>query len=201
MITMYSECTCSSKVFVFYWHVTHVQSDLPGFAPFGASDACPAPILYCTALSSISITYSQWSFVTVRPRGCLHWQPFFTRTSQTPLAIPMSTSDQTAGPSTDNFTAIFNAASVEYQTLTGKSLDTHPLAARLDSCHNPEAISDVLRTQAQAFSKFRKGDERLMAWLDPTVHILCTFSDTLGEGVGLVSNLIYLHDCSRTPSS
>jgi hypothetical protein len=98
----------------------------------------------------------------------------------------MSASDQTAGPSTDNFTAIFNAASVEYQTLTGKSLDTHPFAAQLDSCHNPEAISDVLRTQAQAFSKFRKGDERLMAWLDPMVHILCTFSDTLGEGIGLV---------------
>ena len=103
----------------------------------------------------------------------------------------MSTSDQTAGPSTDNFTAIFNAASVEYQTLTGKSLDTHPFAAQLDNCHNPEAISDVLRTQALAFSKFRKGDERLMAWLDPTVHILFTFSGTLGEGIGLVSNLIH----------
>jgi len=113
----------------------------------------------------------------------------------------MSASDQTAGPSTDNFTAIFNAALVEYQTLTGKSLDTHPFAAQLDSCHNPEAISDVLRTQAQAFSKFRKGDERLMAWLDPTAHILCTFSDTLGEGIGLVSNLIHLRDCSLTPSS
>jgi hypothetical protein len=113
----------------------------------------------------------------------------------------MSASDQTAGPSTDNFTAIFDAASVEYQTLTGKSLDTHPLAAQLDNCRNPEAISEVLRTQAKAFSKFRKGDESLMAWLDPMVHILCTFSDTLGEGIGLVSNLIHLHDCCRTPSS
>jgi hypothetical protein len=97
----------------------------------------------------------------------------------------MSTSNQTAGPSTDNFTAIFNAALNEYQRLTGKRLDTHPFAAQLDTCQNPEAISNLLRTQAQAFSKFREGDERLMAWLDPTINILFTFSGTLGEGIGL----------------
>jgi hypothetical protein len=105
----------------------------------------------------------------------------------------MSASNQTAGPSTaDNFSAIFNAASIEYHRLTGKFLDTHPLAAQLDTCQNPEAISNVLRMQAQAFSKFREGDERLMAWLDPTIHILFTFSATLGEGIGLVSNLVHL---------
>jgi hypothetical protein len=103
----------------------------------------------------------------------------------------MSTSDQTAGPSTstDNFTTIFNAASIEYQTVTGKRLDTHPFAAQLDTCDSPKATSDLLRAQAQAFSKFRKSDEKLMAWLDPTVHILFTFSATLGEGIGLVSRL------------
>ena len=105
----------------------------------------------------------------------------------------MSASNQTASPSTDNFAAIFNAASAEYQTLTGKSLDTHPIVTQLDNCLTPEAISNVLRTQAQAFSKFRKGDERLMAWLDPTIHILFTFSDTLGEGIGLVSDLVHLN--------
>jgi hypothetical protein len=105
----------------------------------------------------------------------------------------MSANNQTAGHSTDNFTAIFNAASIEYQTLTGKRLDTHPFAAQLDNCQNPEAISNILRTQAKAFSKYRKGDERLMAWLDPTINILFTFSATLGEGIGLVSSLVHLH--------
>ena len=71
----------------------------------------------------------------------------------------MSASIQTAGPSTDNFTAIFNAASKEYERLTGKRLDTYPLAAELDACQNPEAISNVFRMQAQAFRKFRQGDE------------------------------------------
>jgi len=103
----------------------------------------------------------------------------------------MSTNHQVAGPSGDNFTAIFNAASTEYYSVTGKRLETHPLAAQIDTCRNPEAVSNLLRTQAQAFSKFRQADEKLMAWLDPMVHILFTFSATLGEGIGLVGRLIH----------
>jgi len=104
----------------------------------------------------------------------------------------MSTTNQPAGPSTstDNFTAIFNAASTEYARVTRKRLDTHPFAAQLDTCDSPKAVLDLLLTQAQAFSKFRWGDEKLMAVLDPTVHILFTFSAMLGEGVSLVSPLV-----------
>src|SRR5579863_4343378 len=109
----------------------------------------------------------------------------------------MSTTNQTAVTSaltsTENFTAIVNAASAEYQRVTGKRLDIQPFAAQLDTCDSPRAVSDVLRTQAQAFSRFRKGDEKLMAWLDPTVHILFTFSATLGERIGLVSRLNSSH--------
>jgi hypothetical protein len=102
-----------------------------------------------------------------------------------------STSNQTAGPSTDSFTAIFDVAVTEYQTMTGNRLNTHPFAAQLDACHTPEAIADVFRIQAQAFIKFRKRDAKLMAYLDPIVQILFTFSATLGEGIGLVSPIIY----------
>jgi hypothetical protein len=101
----------------------------------------------------------------------------------------MSASNQTADLSTDNFTAIFDAAIDEYQTLTGKTLDTHPFATQLDTCQNPESVLNLLRTQAQAFSKFHKGDEKLMTWLDPTIHILFTFSNMLGEGISLVRKL------------
>jgi hypothetical protein len=138
--------------------------------------------------------------------GCVCWfaralHHIFIRnlcSSQYPISppspLPMSTVNQTAGPSrsTDNFTAIFQAALDEYQTVTGKSLDTHPFATQLDDCDSPEAFSNVLRTQAQALSKFRKGDEELMAWLTPTINILYTFSRTIGEGIGLVSRIIRL---------
>ena len=84
----------------------------------------------------------------------------------------------------------FNAASTEYYRVTKNRLDTYPLAAQLDSCHCPEDISNVLRSQAHAFSKFHEDDEKLMKWLTPTINILCTLSDTLGEAITLVSWLI-----------
>ena len=104
----------------------------------------------------------------------------------------MSTTNQTAGPSSNNFLAIFNAAEAEYRRVTGKRLDTHPFATKLNTCRSPEDISNVLRTQAQAFSKFCEGDEKLMKWLEPTINILFMFSDTLGEVISLVSSLVHL---------
>jgi len=136
-----------------------------------------------------------WLCLLVRPSPSPHLHPpSVLLPISLPSPLPMSAIKQTAGPSrsTDNFTAIFQAALHEYQTVTGKSLDTHPFATQLDDCDSPEAFSNVLRTQAQALSKFRKGDEKLMAWLDPTINILYTFSGTLGEGIGLVSHLICL---------
>jgi len=103
----------------------------------------------------------------------------------------MSTSNQTTtGPSTDNFTAIINVASAEYQMVTGSSLNTHPFATQLGTGNSPEAVSNILRTQTEAFSKIRKSDEKLMAWLDPMIHILFVLSGPL-EGIGLVSLLVH----------
>jgi hypothetical protein len=99
----------------------------------------------------------------------------------------MSTATQTTDSSTSNFTAIFDAASQEYKTLTKQDLGTHPFAAALEGYNTPDAILGVFRKQAQAFDKVRKGEDKLMAWLTPIVNILFTFSATLGEGIGLVS--------------
>ena len=71
--------------------------------------------------------------------------------------------------------------------LTKKDLATHPLAAVIEGFNSPDAILSVFRKQASAFDKFRKGDDKLMEWLTSIVKILYTFSEILGEGVGLVS--------------
>ena len=99
----------------------------------------------------------------------------------------MSTNNQTAGPS-HHFTAIFEVAKSEYQKVTGKSLDTHTFAAKLVGCDSPEAFSNVLQMQAEAFSSFCKRDKKLMKWLRPIVNVLFTFSGTIGEGAGIVSH-------------
>lgn len=118
--------------------------------------------------------------------------PFPRRFGLTPLFIPiyMSVSSRTASPSPDNFTAIFDSAWSEYEKVTGKRLNAHPLTAQLDSCDSPKAVLNILRTQAQVFEKERRGDEKLMEWLGPTVNILFVFSSMLMEGIGLVSILI-----------
>ena len=99
----------------------------------------------------------------------------------------MSTSNQTTDLSPSNFAAIFDAASLEYKSLTKQDLATHPLAAAIEGYNTPDSILNVFRNQASAFDKFRKGDDKLMEYLTPIVNILFTFSETLGEGVGLVS--------------
>lgn len=105
----------------------------------------------------------------------------------------MSASNRTAGPSTDSFATIFNAATSKYQRMSGKRLDTHPFASELETCHNPEAILTILQTQAQAFMEFRQGDETLMACLGPTVRILFRLSEAIG--IELVGHLFLL--CER----
>jgi hypothetical protein len=69
----------------------------------------------------------------------------------------------------DNFMAIFQVALTEYKTVTGKPLHTHPFVTEFKSCDSPQAVSTVLRNQAQAFSKFHNNSEKLMQWLDPIV--------------------------------
>ena len=102
----------------------------------------------------------------------------------------MSISSRTASPSPDNFTAIFDSAWSEYEKVTGKRLNTHPLTAQLDTCDSPRAVFEILRTQAQVFGKDRKVNEKLMEWLNPTVDILFVFSSMLVEGIGLVGILL-----------
>jgi hypothetical protein len=119
--------------------------------------------------------------MTYQPTQRFHSSPFPTPTS------PLSTTNQTTDLSTANFTAIFDAASSEYKTLTKQDLETHPFAAEFENSDSPDSVVNVFRKQAQAFDKFRKGDDKLMAWLTPIVNILFIFSGTLGEGIGIVS--------------
>ena len=105
----------------------------------------------------------------------------------------MSANSQTTNTSMSNFTAIFDAASHEYKTLTKQDLATHPFAAALQGYNSPDSILNIFRDQAQAFDKFRQGDDKLMEWLAPIVNILFTFSESLGDSVGVVSPLLFIY--------
>ena len=98
----------------------------------------------------------------------------------------MSHSHLTApGSSLSNFQVIINNALEVYEKRTKKNLVAHPLASRLQACNSPGDIFAVLQQQIQGLNQSRSVDERLTKWLDPTIHVLFTFSQTVGT-VGLV---------------
>jgi hypothetical protein len=97
-----------------------------------------------------------------------------------------STSTSTTTSST-NFQLIFNNALKEYERRTKNDLLAHPLAAELQDCNSPGEILSVLHQQVQELDQSPSSDDRWTKWLDPTVNVLHTLSDTLAEGVSLVS--------------
>ena len=101
--------------------------------------------------------------------------------------------------SRSNLDLIFNAALRTYKKKTGNDITSHPLATELQSCDSPDAILAVLRKQIPTPDRSQNGDETFAKSLIPTVNVLYTLSNTLGEGVGLV--IIAISSLLRTPCS
>jgi hypothetical protein len=89
--------------------------------------------------------------------------------------------------SSSNFRLIIENALKAYEKRTKKDLFAHPLASQLQACDSPNAILAVLQLQVQGLDKSQSSDDRWSKWLGPTVNILYSLSETLGEGIGLVS--------------
>ena len=113
---------------------------------------------------------------------CTQAQALTSLLSQKSFSI-MSSPSQLAAPSS-NFKSMLDTALAEYKKKTGNDLLAHWLAAELQTCESVDAVLDILRDQAKAFE--RSGDQRVMRWIDPLVHVLYTFSGALGDGVSLV---------------
>jgi hypothetical protein len=97
---------------------------------------------------------------------------------------------QTSPPTTpsSNYRAIFDSTLEAYRKKTKEDLRSHPLLAKFESCHSPDAILAELRQQLLAFDQpGASRNDRLTRWLKPTVNVLCAFSATIGENLGLVS--------------
>ncbi|KAI0293764.1 hypothetical protein BC826DRAFT_367513 [Russula brevipes] len=96
----------------------------------------------------------------------------------------MPASGQAADPSTSNIQAIFEVAFAEYETLAGQDLKKHPFVADFDCCNSPDAALDIIQKQARVLDG--SNGDKLLRSLSPVVHILSEFSETLGEGIGLI---------------
>ena len=89
--------------------------------------------------------------------------------------------------SSSNFQLIFDNALKAYEKRTKNDLLVHPLASQLQACDSPDAILVVLQQQVQELDQSQNNDDRLSKWLGPTVNILYSLSETLGEGICLVT--------------
>ena len=85
-----------------------------------------------------------------------------------------------------NLDAIFNAALKAYKKKTGNDITSHPLATELQSCDSPDAILAVLQKQIPTQDQSQSSDGTFTKYLIPTVNVLYTLSETLGEGISLV---------------
>ena len=90
-----------------------------------------------------------------------------------------------ATASSSKFQSIINDALKVYNKRTKNDLLLHPLATELQNCESPADILAVLQHQLNGLDQSRSGDDRWTKWLDPTINVLLTFSQTAGT-VGLV---------------
>ncbi|KAI9437184.1 hypothetical protein H4582DRAFT_2129609 [Lactarius indigo] len=106
--------------------------------------------------------------------------------SQAPAPVSMPQDPATtSSESSSNIEAIFDAALKSYNKKTKNDLKNHDLFEQLETCDSPAAI--LASFQAFQFDPSRTAaDDRLKKWLVPTINVLCAFSGTLSEGVGLV---------------
>ena len=99
-----------------------------------------------------------------------------------------------ATPTSSNFQQIFDNALKAYKKRTKNDLLKHPLAGRLEACDSASSIRTVLQEQVQELDQSQRSNTK---WLDSTVNVLHTFSETLGEGVGSVC----VRTCPRSTAS
>ena len=79
---------------------------------------------------------------------------------------------------------MLDAAIIKYKKKTGKDLQAIWLASELQTCKSVDSVLDVLQDQANTLD--RSDNQKLIRWIDPLVHVLSTFLDSLGDGVILV---------------
>ena len=123
----------------------------------------------------------------------MHSSPTLSHYSTLSLRAVMSTEPSTS-TSHSKFVPLFNAALEAYKHKTKKDLASHPLLPSLQSCSSSEAVLTVLREQIPGFSESHNSDDGLTKWVTPTVDVLYAFSDTLGQGIGLVSTELFLYE-------
>ena len=96
--------------------------------------------------------------------------------------------------SSANFQSILDAALDNYIKQTGIDLTKHPSADKLQNCHSPDDVLQILSETESAFKDYRDQHRNLIDRLRPVVQVVHAFSAVLGEAAALVSLHFSLSD-------
>ena len=80
-----------------------------------------------------------------------------------------------------NFQSVLNAALDNYVKQTGVDITKHPSAEKLQNCHSPEDVIQLLSEGETAFKDYRDKHRNLIDHLRPVVRIVYAFSAILGD--------------------
>ena len=84
-----------------------------------------------------------------------------------------------------NFQFILDAALESYTKQTGIDLTKHPSADKLQYCHSPEDIVELLLERETAFKDYRNKYGKLIDCVRPAAQIVHAFSGAFGEAAGV----------------
>ena len=91
--------------------------------------------------------------------------------------------------STANFQSVLDGALDSYIKQTGVDITKHPSADKLQNCHSPEDIIQLLLERETAFQNYQGAKFcDLIDRLRPAVRVVHAFSNVLGEAASLVSS-------------
>jgi hypothetical protein len=80
-----------------------------------------------------------------------------------------------------NFQSVLDAALDSYVKQTGVDITKHPSAEKLQNCHSPEDVIQLLSEGETAFKDYRDKYRNLIGHLRPVVRIVYAFSGILGD--------------------
>jgi len=95
--------------------------------------------------------------------------------------------------SSAKFQSILDAAFESYAKQTGVELAKHPSAHKLENCHSPDDVLQLLLERATAFRDYRDKHRKLIDGLRPVVQVVQTFSAVFGEVAGFVRSRQRFH--------
>jgi hypothetical protein len=90
--------------------------------------------------------------------------------------------------SSPNFQYIVDAALDSYAKQTGIDLTKHHSANKLQNCHSPDDVLQIISERESAFKDYRDQYRNLINRVRPVVQVVHALSAVLGEIAGSVSS-------------